>query len=609
MRRIYFVMLILLWVVPAFGDNLIDSSAVNIKPVEELNMSGILPSYAVNAVKSSPAEVPDYNLVRMKQMNPDFTTYPEASGIIWLKHAVYSRAPDGGMETVRLYVILGRRGLGEKWLNWNIQTPARGTIEILEASVYDYNSLAKISTISPEEDNDAGITALKFQGLPETFIIVMAWREEMLEQLSVEGLSWFQEDLRVWEAVVEVYSPQKLAWKTFPEPRSPEVQDLKNETSYTWRRINLDPYISAGELARIKRSGAAFSPRQGSEGLATVLKEAESPGNIPIHSEALSAFKRSGASGLIEWLRDQPEIELAEGGARRIPSSGALTKREKLLLARSWLNAQKVEASLCWQLPFDPEDRTPLCSGMFYSPVLEVKDSFHDMIDSRLLDGAKVFAVSSEGRMFSKRIPSSKPTDNRLSAIMDLRLNEQGFLSGTVKVTLRGAWEALMLGSSPSDGTVRGALLSLFPGLTNYRDVKYRKVKDVPEISFVVDNKPGIAGTGRGFLSILPFFEPPAMRKLGMYEAPVEILFPFVIEQNITLGFPKSASQALVQGNIGRGPEKINFTSNYQNRRHRLLANARLEVNMPSVSSGNMSLLQRNLENWRIFSARHIPVR
>ena len=615
MRRIYifsvFVVLIMANIVCA--DDLIDTSAIKIRRIDEMNMSGLLPKYAVKALKSERAEAPEYNLQRMKLMNPDFTAYPDATGIIWLKHAVISRADDGGMEAVRLYVILGRRGLGSKWLKWNIPIPERGNTEILEASVYDFDSLAKISTVSPNEDTAHGIKTLHFQGLPDTFILAVAWREELPEQISIEGLCWFQEELRVWESVVEVYSPQKLSYTTFPERRVPDIQELTGETEYLWRRINLPPYSSSGELARSQKAGVVFAARQGTSGITTVLKDVVNSVNIPPDSQALSGFRKSKADGvanLIAWLKGQPEIELAEGTSRRVPSSGAWTRREKMLIARSWIASQKAEAVTCWQLPFEPDDKTPLCAGMFYAPVLEFQDKFYDMTDPKLIAGAKIFLMSSDGKkLLSRRIPSSSPSDNKLSAVMDLRLNEQGLLNGKVKVILRGSWEALLLGANPSDGVAIGAVLSMFPGLTNYKNVKYRKLKDSAEISFIVENKPGIAGEGTRLLAILPFFEPTALRRLETYEAPIEIAFPFVIDQNITLGFPKTASEAVVQGNVSKGPEKINFSSSYRNRRHRLIADSRLEVNMPSISSGNISLLKRNLEQWRIFSAKHIPVR
>ena len=283
------------------------------------------------------------------------------------------------------------------------------------------------------------------------------------------------------------------------------------------------------------------------------------------------------------------------------------TDREKILIAKSWITNQKENAVLNWQLPFDPDENTPLCEAMFYAPVLESSKNFYSMNEQ--LAGAKIFSMSDGGTFVSRRISSSKSGDNKLSAIMDLRLNDQGMLSGTVRVILRGAWGALMLGTNPTDGTARGALLSLFPGLTNIKDVKYKNLKGAHEVSFRIENKPGIGGAGRGVLAILPFFEPVSMRALGSYDAPVEIKFPFVIEQNITMGFPKNAKEALVSGKTDKNPDKINYSDMYQNRRHRLIAESRFELNMQSVSAGNMALLRKCLDQWRTFSSRQIPVR
>ncbi len=89
----------------------------------------------------------------------------------------------------------------------------------------------------------------------------------------------------------------------------------------------------------------------------------------------------------------------------------------------------------------------------------------------------------------------------------------------------------------------------------------------------------------------------------------MEIKFPFIIDQNITLSFPKNATEALVSGKTGKNPDKINYSDKYQNKRHRLEAESRFELNMTSVTAGNMNLLRRCLENWRIFSSKHIPIR
>ena len=107
----------------------------------------------------------------------------------------------------------------------------------------------------------------------------------------------------------------------------------------------------------------------------------------------------------------------------------------------------------------------------------------------------------------------------------------------------------------------------------------------------------------------MPFFEPVAVRKLASYESPLEILFPFIIDQSINIAFPESATEALISGKSAKNADKINYSHAYNNKKRKLTAEARLEVGLQSISGGNMNLLIRCLEQWRAFSSRNIPIR
>ena len=608
MKKFLIAILIFMFAGTAAAGDLMENFSVNVRNLEDMNMSGLMPNYRGNG-SFTQSDMPDFNLSRMKSMNPDFTTYPNDNGIIWLKYSDVA-STGNGVEITRLYVILGRRGLDKKWLEWKIQKPSLGDVEILLADAYDFVTLNKITTVTPKEDNESEFQSISFMGLPENFILTVAWKATLPKQLSIEGLCWFQEDLRVWESVVDIASPQELKYKTFPAIYPAETEFLNGEYSYTWRRINIDPY-SPNELARLQRQGVIFGTRNGGAALSSLLKDIENVGNIAAPAEAGSTPQK-----IISWLMKRPEIEFAEGTPRKIPAlSLPLTKREKVLLAKSWLSSKKIDAYVDWQLPFEPDEETPVCSEMFFSPVLEYtkgKDSaFHDMNSPGLLAGAKIFGFNSDaGKLTSRRIPAAKSTDNRLSAIMELQLSEKGLLNGNVRVLMRGSWGNFLIGEdNPDSEKLNQVVLSLFPALKNYSDVKFKTLKGVPEISFKILNKPGVAGTGTGILAVLPFFEPVVIRKLGSFEAPIEVLFPFVMDQNINLVFPDNATESLVSGRSDKNPDKINYSHNYNNRKHRLGADARLEVGIQNISSGNLSLLQRCLDQWRAFSSRHIPIR
>ena len=44
------------------------------------------------------AEKIEFNLDRMRQMNPVFSTYPDEKGIVWLKEETFARAEGVGVE-------------------------------------------------------------------------------------------------------------------------------------------------------------------------------------------------------------------------------------------------------------------------------------------------------------------------------------------------------------------------------------------------------------------------------------------------------------------------------------------------------------------------------
>ena len=188
MKKFLIFILIFIFAAAADAGDLMENFST--REIKEMNMSGLMPNYkgSGNFVQS---ETPDFNLSRMKSVNPDFSTYPGENGIIWLKYSDIT-STGNGLEITRLYVILGRQGLDKKWLEWNIQKPAEGSVEILLADVYDFENLNRIYSANITENAEAGIKNINFMGLPEVFILAVSWKEILPKQLSVEGLFGFK---------------------------------------------------------------------------------------------------------------------------------------------------------------------------------------------------------------------------------------------------------------------------------------------------------------------------------------------------------------------------------------------------------------------------------
>ena len=584
---------------------------------------------------ASASSEPLYDLGTMRRMNPDFSTYPDARGILWLKQTSFARSEGGGVERTDLRVLLGRKGLDERWLTWNIQEPEGGRAELVKASAYSFETGEKIRNVSPRHDAKRGLHTVEFSSLPETFILAVAWRQTLPEQLAMEGLCWFSSDegresLPVWESIVEVTAPasQTLLYRAFPEDTRPETEEDARGRTTIWRRINVDPAPDF-ELAVTPRAGVAFGTRRG-DALSRLMLGAEQRKIPSAPAAAIEGFKKSKENGmkrLLSWLWQQPEVILSEGEPRAIPASEPWTRQEKIALAQGWLAEQGVKPALLWRLPLDLKENPPACAGLLGDAVLELpvlkgsrpsgETFFYAMeaqpvmgATSPFLKGIKVAGM--DKKTFQKIIPASKAGDNRLSAYMDLKMDAQGALSGKIRTLLRGAWVPLLLGSASTEAELRDAVRSLFPELQNYSGVQLKTVKGAQELSFNLDGKAGVAGSGQGLLALLPVFEPASLRALagGGKTSSLELSFPFIMEQSLTVLPPKGTERVLVS-DTASSPQKgkIKFSGSYANKRNRLSAEARFEAGSTSLTGGDLSLFHRNLTLWREFCTRPIPVR
>ena len=572
-------------------------------------------------------EVLEYSVARMRQLNPDFTTYPDAQGIVWLRREVFARSDKGGVERTHLWVILGRKGLDDRWLTWRIPDPAGGRAEVLQACVYSFDTGEKLRDVTPVDED--GLRAVSFRDLPEPFILAIAWRDVTPDALAFEDLVWLQESLPVWESNVEVHLPpsQSIVFRAFPQELEPEVRRTPQGSVYSWRVVNAAPFESKG-LVRSRRSGLAFSMRRERAGLVRLMRsDADELPNAP--DAAKTGFRRSaeeGVKGLLNWLFLQPELHLPDGTPRKVPDAAPWTRNEKLLLAKAWLAQEGVDAPMRWRLPVEPEEEPPLSRELLQDALLEVpafhgkqrtRDSvFYDMSEpfdggsSASLQGERVFGLSADGSLLRKEVPVSRAAANRLFAAMELKMDEQGRLTGAVRLLLRGAWISFLLPQqSPAETEARAALLELFPDLRHYEDVQCRRSGEGLELSFALKEKPGVAGIGgSGLLAVPPAFLPKAFSALGGQSGPLELRFPFVLEQRWTIGLPRSAERILDEGETKRTPDRINYSDSCKAWRHRVVGSARCEVDTLRVAEGDLALLRRCVGLWKAFAERHIPV-
>ena len=343
---------------------------------------------------------------------------------------------------------------------------------------------------------------------------------------------------------------------------------------------------------------------------------------------ALGGFHRgteAGTAALLSWLYEQPDAVLPEGCRRALPSEGPWTGGEKLLMAHAWLRERGVNALLHWRTALGPDANSPVCPGLLLAPVLEVppfkgarfKESFFCDLDdaprmgrtSPLLMGCRIFAPDGEGRVAGRRIPEAKASENRLRALLDLSLSPGGALSGTVRLQARGAWRSLFF-RAWEDGRAGELLPSLFRNLRGYEAAQLKESGGEAELAFRIGEMPGIMGTqGKNLLVILPAFVPESLQSLPGESIPVELAFPFLLEQRVSLLLPPGVKRVMLPTDTERASGKVLYGESFKaSRLKKVMAEARLQVSATRLAEEDGASLRTALDLWRNFSARPLPL-
>lgn len=590
-------------------------------------------SEAFAASVSESGGTPDftYDMQSMIRVNPDFSTFPETNGIIWLKRLDYRNAPDGGTERRSLWVILGRKGLSSRWLTWNIPTPQDGNLEILQASVYSPFSSQKLKDVAPEAfgQNGSSGQTVSFTDLPDEYILVLSYREHFTNRLSIDDVVWVSESLPVWEEHVGVTVPAgyPFYYDSSPETK-PQMRKVGDRTAYEWRIINTAA-TAHRSLRTDNRSYIAFGMREGKDTATHFLKNLESTA-VPAAPAAVDRMlgKRVDSKGiedLLRWLYKQPTFLLPDCTLRKIPAEAPWTTREKLMLAYGWLKNAGVHARLFWRLAYQPERGKPVCEALAMNPVLEISaadssknSSFYCDMDSvprfgensPSLRGQTIYGVNTAGKFEERKIHETTASDNRFSAIYDLRMNSDGVIGGTLRIQLRNAWLHFLLPSNPSADDLVSVAKYLFPALLRYSDIKLKTEGGNSEIVITLAETQAIRGTGgHHILVVLPALIPAWFGDLSKGPYPYTLDFPFTMDARITLTLPESVSNVLLPSPVDRNMGKIKYADSWKWNKKRLLSGeAHMTVATTSIADDASSALNSSLQGWHMFMAKNLPI-
>lgn len=587
-------------------------------------------AFAASASESGETSDFAYDMQSMIRVNPDFSTFPDTNGIVWLKRLDYRNAPNGGTERKSLWVILGRKGLSSRWLTWNIPAPQGGNVNILQASVYSPFSSQKLKDVTPVPFSQGGSDgqSVSFTDLPDEFILVLSYKELFPKKLSIDDVVWVSESLPVWEEHVGVTVPTGYPFYYDSNPQTdPKIHKTADRTVYEWRIINTAANTGLS-LRTDDRSYIAFGMREGRDTATHFLKNLESttvPAAPPAVGRMLSGQADSKSIGeLLNWLYKQPTFTLPDCTLRDIPTEAPWTTREKLMLAYGWMKNTGVDVHLFWRLAYPPASGKPVCESLAMNPVLEIsapgsrKESFYYDMDSAprfgenspSLRGQTIYGVNTAGRIEERKIPETTAAENRLSATFDLKMDGDGVMGGTIRVQLRNAWLHFLLPSNPSAEDLAALVKTLFPTLLRYNDIKLKAVGDSSEIVMTLADIQAIKGTGgRNILVVLPALIPSWFEDLSKGPYPYTLDFPFTMDAKVTLTLPESVANVMLPTTTDRNMGKIKYTDSWKWNKKRLLSGeAHMTVATTSIADDTSSALNSSLQGWHMFMAKNLPI-
>ncbi len=581
--------------------------------------------------KVQPEQAEETSIERMIQEAPDFSAFPKAEGIVWLKDLRYSMAADGSMTRMSRFVILGKPTLGERWRSWTFTVPTGGKAEVRDAKIYDPGTGRMIVPVIPRTYESGGtrFVEVRFPPLRDEQILVLAVSETFPRRFGVDDLVWISEELPQWEQriTVNVPSGSELA---ILGGETPSMQETRTGRQYRFNIVNT-PACQRISLLGDTRKYIAFGMRKGTEPVTRLLRSMETC-VIPAPPAALGKIlnavnKVKAGESVLSFVASSASLSVGrESGIGtnvrpEIPVESPWTEWEKVLILAKWLREASWTTRVCWLSAAPLNDQAPATEGLVLRPVLEASCSgqepfFLDLSQGITMEtpsalwGRIVYQLSPKG-LEERRIAPGRAREHKLIFRWDLELLGDGAISGTLDVTARNGWADILIGDrrvGPEDGS--RILEDLGVSLNDVESQDIQGTRSGFRIMANVRPKRGISA-GRDMLVALPLVMPDLLVEVAKAQPPFTLLFPFVVEQTFDLRYPAGATLLPMSPAPARAIEKIIYdeTLSLHERKRFISGSCRIIVKGESFEEPDSRAFAESLQRWYDFTHRTLPVR
>jgi len=569
----------------------------------------------------------ELDIARITQQAPYFDAYPGTKGIVWYRSLDYSLLPDGRMEKSAQWVILAKKDIPEKWLNWVFTSRPGGTTEVIEAGVYDPGTSRLIAPVIPEFEalEDLEIAKLRFPVLQDEFIIHLSTRQLIPSGCRINDMVHTGLDVPAWEQLVRVKVPGGSdLYYTSEGIDDPVKKDFDGSDVYEWSIVGV-PAWEGNSLLKENRPSLVFSLRRGTSAFAVDLNSNASCIVPPVPGPVLKASKGSDRMGSLKEIigiaEEIPVLEgLSYGTVRdRIPEKGPWTIWEKAFVLSDWLRLSGADVRLLWASPAVIGSTTPETINLFSNPVLRIspigsKDFYYIPGQSSLpgnmppsLRGVNLYEVDGE-KVVLNRVPGGSPSENRIVARWYLDLDQDGSILGKIKLLSLNGWNGVFFGNSTPGNVDLGKFLSEVTGSVISGDVLVKDVREGYSIEADIQLPQAIMNAGRALVQI-PGIKIPQLRALMEYSNELEFKFPFTVKEKFELSYPENADILVLpaESRNSDGQVSINESLSVNSRKRIVRGDLTFIVKDQELVQAEIPSLRDSIKKWVLWSEKTLP--
>jgi hypothetical protein len=537
------------------------------------------------ADKTGDWDIPS-EIARLKREIPSIAAFPGVYGVVWMNSYSYSMGADGSRNTVHKYLMLigdaPPGGDGGGMISYKIPfSRERGAmVDIKEAALYDPSTGLRIADLARDSYDDEGIRG-DIVLIPRSAAGRVAAIETSVSvpgKFSMDDVLTLAGDLPIWEQTITLEIPDgmNLYWEGFGV-MEPDRERRMGSERVTWTVMNQPVWQKSGIVDEMRPS-IIFSLQHGLMTHLKNLRDLETsfraPQTPPAVYQSRGLLKRA-AAGVAQYMSARLISSDAYdfNGVREdgyITPDGPWTAWEQVLIASKWMASMGFDARVFWvpNLPISSDG--PTSYALWREPVLRVTDGGGNEVflktpfvaDAEKLPptlyGAAVYR--SNGTNLERIVlPRGSASDHRLSQMWRLSLDETGVASGTLDVTVTGAWiDALSLNGEPTAERMGRALLDgMYFNLPGFR-IEPESLKMLGSgcrVSFSVSAKLGIVA-GNDILSRMPGGLPYCFRDIPADGSKYSFKFPFVFEQSAVIATPKGYRAISLPSKVQNGDSK-----------------------------------------------------